>query len=282
MTTVYAVLHALLSLLIPIPNLVLIVIVCKLIKRTQAKGYIFIINLAAADLLVGLMCVVETLDDVYDGDFDRSLTSCLLRIGFTISPCVASVLTLLCISLDRWLAVSLPLRYCKMVTNRTILAVLVALWSLSFLVGNLPLIAPSLQQTNYTGFCGLLYSTGNHYLYVICFIVFMPVLLILLYVHIIMARIAFWQQRRIQQAGVLASPFTVHRPHFKALRTILVVILGFCLSWGPYYITGLLQAACPQCNLKDLLKDPLFLLGEALNDYVTGVFPEDYDGSWQK
>ncbi|XP_069053785.1 glucose-dependent insulinotropic receptor [Lepisosteus oculatus] len=263
MSVVYAVLHATLGILIPVPNIVVIIVAYKLIKAKRAKGYVFIINLAVADLLVGLMCVVETLDDLYDGDFDKNLTFCLLRICFTISPCVGSVLTLLLISLDRWLAVTRPLHYHKTVTNRTVSAALAALWGLSFSVGNLPLIAPQLQQTNYTGVCGLLYSTKNQYLYIICFVVFMPVFLTLICAQILLGRTAHLQRQRIRQVSVgPAPPRSADLRHFKALRTVLVVIVCFSVSWGPYYMAGLVQASCARCHLKALLRDELFLLGE--------------------
>lgn len=97
-----AVLHALLSCLIPPANLLVIVAVCQLLRKHPGSGYIYVLNLATADLLVGVMCITEALDDVLDGDFDRSKSFCLLRISLSMTPCIGSILTLLLISLDRW------------------------------------------------------------------------------------------------------------------------------------------------------------------------------------
>ncbi|KAM4772423.1 glucose-dependent insulinotropic receptor [Rhinophrynus dorsalis] len=261
----YAVLHVILSILIPVTNIMVIVILSKLIKKKQCKSYIFILNLAAADLLVGLMCILEALDDVYDGDFDKNLFFCLLRLCFTVTPCIGSMLTLLLISLDRYLAVNLPLYYVNIMNNKSICALITAIWVVSFFVGHMPLISPSLQQSNYSGVCGLFYAAKSEYLYVLCFLVFLPALITMVCLHTAVGRIAYFHHRRIQRSQVIGGLPNNHPPHsshFKAARTVLIVIICFTISWGPYYITGIIQATCTSCKLVDLMKDILFALGE--------------------
>ncbi|KAG2462221.1 GP119 protein, partial [Polypterus senegalus] len=275
----YAVLHALLGILIPLTNVTVIVVVYKLLKKKHAKSYIFIINLAAADMLVGFMCIVEALDDLYDDDFDKDITFCLIRICLTITPCISSILTLLLISLDRYLAVRHPLHYHRLVCTRAILVVLFLLWSWSFFMGHLPLISPSLQQSNYTGYCGLLYSAKSEYLFILCFTVFIPALASIIFLHLSLGWIAFIQHRLIWKTWPTPTPsIMLYLCHFKAARTVLIVIICFALSWGPYYITGVIQARCPDCDLKDLLKDLLFLLGETnslMNPLIYTFYSKD-------
>ncbi|KAM8953146.1 glucose-dependent insulinotropic receptor [Pelodytes ibericus] len=261
----YAVLHLILGILIPVANIMVIVILSKLIKKNHCKSYIFILNLAAADLLVGLMCILEALDDVLDGDFDRNLFLCLLRLCFTVTPCIGSMLTLLLISLDRYLAVTLPLYYMKIMNKKSMCASITVLWMISFFVGHMPLISPSLQQKNYTGICGLFYAAKSDYLYILCFLVFLPALITMVCLHTAVGRIAYFHHKRIQRTRVISGLPTSHptqSSHFKAARTVLIVIICFTVSWGPYYITGIIQATCTSCKLVDLLKDILFLLGE--------------------
>ncbi|KAM4694358.1 glucose-dependent insulinotropic receptor [Discoglossus pictus] len=261
----YASLHIILSILIPIANVMVIVVISKLIRKLHYKSYIFILNLAAADLLVGLMCIVEALDDLFDGEFDKDLFPCLLRLGFTVSPCIASTLTLLLISLDRYLAVKMPLYYLKIMNNKSISALITAMWATSFFVGHMPLIFQSLQQNNYVGICGLFYAANSKYLYILCFIIFLPALVTIVCLHTAVGRIAYFHHRQIQRTRVIYELPTNHptQPsHFKAARTILIVIICFTISWGPYYITGVIQASCANCKLVDLLKDILFALGE--------------------
>nr|XP_009674678.1 PREDICTED: glucose-dependent insulinotropic receptor-like [Struthio camelus australis] len=249
----YAVLRSLLSCLIPPANLLVIVAVYRLMRKQQATGYIYILNLATADLLVGVMCITEALDDILDGDFDRSKSFCLSRIAMSVTPCIGSILTLLLISLDRYLAVRLPLSYPTLKKTPVVLS-LVVLWVVSFLFGHLPLILPSLQRSNYTGYCGLLYAAKSEYLYTLCFGVFAPALLVLVCLHVSVGSIAYMQHTRLRRARAQAGPLHAHLRHFKALRTVLIVLICFSLSWGPYLVGGAVQATCSSCNLADPLQ----------------------------
>uniref|UniRef100_A0A8C3CB86 G-protein coupled receptors family 1 profile domain-containing protein n=1 Tax=Cairina moschata TaxID=8855 RepID=A0A8C3CB86_CAIMO len=264
--------------LIPPANLLVIVAVYQLMRRQPGTGYIYILNLATADLLVGVMCISEALDDILDGDFDRSKSFCLLRIAMSMTPCIGSILTLLLISLDRYLAVRLPLSYPTLPKKMPVVLSLIVLWMLSFLFGHLPLIFPSLQQSNYTGYCGLLYAAKSEYLYTICFGIFAPSLLVLVCLHVSVGSIAYLQHKRLQHACAQAGSLRSRLRHFKALRTVLIVIIGFGLSWGPYLVGGTVQAACSSCNLSDTLKDALFLLGETnslINPLIYALHSKD-------
>ncbi|XP_048362878.1 glucose-dependent insulinotropic receptor-like [Sphaerodactylus townsendi] len=274
----YAVLHFLLSILIPSANLLVIRVIWQLRTKKPSRNYIFILNLAAADLLVGVMCFGEALDDVTDIALDRNLTICLLKICMSITPCIGSILTLLLVSLDRYLAVKLPLYYPTLMRKKPIVFSLVVLWSVSLLVGLMPLFSPYLQQSNFTGECGLLSAAKSAYLFIICFGIFIPALLTLLYLHISVGRIAYLQHKRICHAFLHMDNSSVHLRHFKALRTVLVVIVCFILFWGPYYMTAIVKATCSSCNLSPLLKDLLFILGETnslINPFIYSLYSKD-------
>ncbi|XP_042314461.1 glucose-dependent insulinotropic receptor-like [Sceloporus undulatus] len=275
----YAVLHTALSICIPSANLLVIIVICQLKKKRPSRNYVFILNLAAADLLVGVMCIGDALDDATDALFDTNLLLCLLRICMSITPCIASILTLLLVSLDRYLAVRLPLHYPTLMNKKPIVFSLVVLWSVAFLVGHMPLISSQLQQSNYTGGqCGLLSATKNDYLYIICFGIFVPALLMLVCLHISVGRIAYLQHKQIQRACLRTDTFMAHLRHFKALRTVLIMIICFILFWGPYYMTAIVKAICSTCPVPPLLKNFLFLLGEAnslVNPFVYSLYSKD-------
>nr|XP_010299835.1 PREDICTED: glucose-dependent insulinotropic receptor-like [Balearica regulorum gibbericeps] len=107
----YVVLHSLLSCLILPANLLVIMAVYQLMRKHPGTSYVYILNLATANLLVGVMCNAEVLDDILDRDFDRSKSFCLLHVTMSMTPCAGSILTLLLISLDSYLVVMLLLSY---------------------------------------------------------------------------------------------------------------------------------------------------------------------------
>ncbi|KAM7106929.1 glucose-dependent insulinotropic receptor-like [Ciconia maguari] len=271
-------LHSLLSCLIPPANLLVIVTIYQLMRKQPGTSYVCILSLATAGLLAGVMCIAEALDDILDGDFDRSESFCLLRIAVSVTPCIGSILTLLLISLDRYLAVTLPLSYPTLLKKTPMVLSLVVLWMLSFLFGHLPLILPSLQQGNYTGYCGLLYAAKSEYLYTICFGIFAPSLLTQVCLHGSVGSIAYVQHTRLRHACAQAGPLRARPRHFKALRTVLIVLDSFSLSWDPYLVGGTVQAACSSCNLAGPFKDALFLLGETntlINPLTYALYSKD-------
>ncbi|XP_077203945.1 glucose-dependent insulinotropic receptor-like [Paroedura picta] len=274
----YAVLHFLLSILIPSTNLLVIRVIWQLRKKKPSRNYIFILNLAAADLLVGLMCFGKALDNAIDMALDKNLTVCLLKICMSITPCIGSILTLLLVSLDRYLAVRLPLYYPTLMRKKPIIFSLVVLWCVSLLVGHMPLFSSYLQQSNFTGQCGLLSATKSDYLFITCFGIFIPALLTLVCLHISVGRIAYLQHKRIRHAFLHMDTASAHFRHFKALRTVLVVIICFILFWGPYYVAAIVRATCSSCILSPLLKDLLFLLGETnslVNPFIYSLYSKD-------
>lgn len=277
-TIIYAVLHVILSIFIPSANLLVIIVICRLKKRRSSRNYVFILNLAAADLLVGVMCIGDALDDATDALFDTDLVFCLIRICMGITPCIGSILTLLLVSLDKYLAVKLPLRYPYLMSKKHVILSLVVLWVLSSLVGHMPLISSGLRQNELKGNCGLLSAAKSDYLYIICFGIFIPALLILVCLHISVGRIAYLQHKQIQRACSHADIPSAHLSFCKALRTILIVIVSFIVFWGPYYGTAIVKATCKACNLSPLLRDFLFLLGETnslINPFVYSLYNKD-------
>uniref|UniRef100_A0A8D0DI80 G-protein coupled receptors family 1 profile domain-containing protein n=1 Tax=Salvator merianae TaxID=96440 RepID=A0A8D0DI80_SALMN len=271
------VIHAFLSLIIPSANIMVIVVLCQLKKKKPNRNYVFILNLAAADLLVGVMCIGEVLDDATDALFDNNLQLCLLRFCMTITPSIGSILTLLLVSLDRYLAVKLPLHYPILMSKKPIIFSLVVLWTVSFLVGHMPLIFSQLQQSNFTDGCGLLSVAKSDYLYIICFGIFIPALLTLIGLHISVGKIAYVQHKQIQRTHLHSDTPTTNLRHFKALRTVFIVILCFILFWGPYYVTAIVKATCASCSLHPQLRNFLYLLGETnslINPFIYSFWGE--------
>ncbi|GAB0193826.1 glucose-dependent insulinotropic receptor-like [Grus japonensis] len=248
----YVVLHSLLSCLIPPANLLVIVAVYQLMRKQPGTSYVYILNLATADLLVGMMCNAEMLDDILDRDFDRSKSFCLLHIAMSMTSCVGSILTLLLISLDRYLAVTLPLSY--------------------------PILLKKMPRGNYTGYRGLLYAAKSEHLYAICFSIFAPSLLVLVCLHVSVSSIAYVQHTWLRHTCAQTGPLCAHPCRFKALRTVLIILISFSLSWGPYLVGGTVQAACSSCSLAGPLKDTLFLLGETnslINPLIYALYSKD-------
>lgn len=128
-------------------NLLVAAALLQLLRRKGNQSWCFVLNLALADTLVGL-AITGIATDTFNGNVTGSTvegvitlsqkTKCLLRMAFITFPSVASILSMFLISLDRYVAIKLPLRYSQLTGKRTVAGALVFLWLVSLTVGFLP------------------------------------------------------------------------------------------------------------------------------------------------
>lgn len=134
-------------------NLLVAAALLRLLLRKSSQSWCFVLNLALADTLVGVAITGLAMEDFSS---DRQLlhrfatahpptdpppqgkTRCLMRMAFVMSPCTASIMSLFLISLDRYVAIKMPLRYFQFSGKGTVAGFLLSLWIASFTMGFLP------------------------------------------------------------------------------------------------------------------------------------------------
>ncbi|KAJ3604559.1 hypothetical protein NHX12_029299 [Muraenolepis orangiensis] len=117
--------------------LVILSVACHRQLRTVTNY--FIVNLAAADLL--LSAAVLPFSAVFEilGRWVFGRVLCTVWAAVDVLCCTASIMSLCVISVDRYVGVSYPLRYPAIVTERRALWAVVALWALSAVISVGPL-----------------------------------------------------------------------------------------------------------------------------------------------
>ncbi|CAH3029399.1 unnamed protein product [Porites evermanni] len=106
--------------------------------RTITNSFIF--NLAATDFLLSVLCMPFALVSAITGRWVFGEVMCKLT-GFLISVlCIASILTLVLVAIDRYLAICRPLKYCILVTHRKSVMMLVYVWLHAAVCSILPVI----------------------------------------------------------------------------------------------------------------------------------------------
>lgn len=199
---------------------------------------------------------------------------CLLRMTFVTSPCIASIMSMFLISLDRYSAIKMPLTYAQRSGRGVAAGALSALWICAFALGFMPVLVPSLQSDLYSGFCGffsVIYDVGILILYSVCFF---PVLSVFVYIYLDILKIACSHQKQILQVREAGSRNSQHQgtdqhirsrspywSHVKALRTVALLVGCFLLLWCPFFVTGIVKLLCGSCQLTVVLESYLFLLG---------------------
>lgn len=131
-------------------NLLVAAAMLKMLLKKRSQSWCFVLNLALADFLVGVAITgLATEDFRVDGDpqMHRSEEQaappegkfrCLMQMAFVMSPCTASMLSMFFISLDRYAAIKMPLRYSQLSGKATAAGSLLLLWIGSVMIGFLP------------------------------------------------------------------------------------------------------------------------------------------------
>lgn len=144
------------SCLIISTNLLVAAAIFKLILKKSSQSWCFVLNLALADTLVGVAITGLATED-FNSDISQNRygqipadrptnatppaqgkTRCLMRMACVMSPCTASIMSMFLISLDRYAAIKMPLRYSQLSGKGTTAGSLLALWISSLTVGFLP------------------------------------------------------------------------------------------------------------------------------------------------
>uniref|UniRef100_A0A8C9ZK37 G protein-coupled receptor 119 n=1 Tax=Sander lucioperca TaxID=283035 RepID=A0A8C9ZK37_SANLU len=247
------------SCLITSTNLLVAAALLKLLLRKRSQSWCFVLNLALADALVGVAITGLVTDDAPTNTMppDQGKTRCLMRMAFVTSPCTASIMSMFLISLDRYAAIKMPLRYSQLSGKATAVGSLLALWTSSLTMGFLP--GETLKYTTaeeYSGFCAffsVIHQVGMIVLFSVCFF---PLLSVFLYIYLDILKIACSHQKQICQH--LRSHYW---SHVKALRTVGVLVGCFLVLWCPFFVACIVHLLCESCELTALLENYLWLLG---------------------
>jgi len=125
-----------------------------------------LLSLAVSDFGVGLLAQPLFIVRMVNPTYFTHITFNVAQIIFT----VASFFSVVAISVDRFLAVHLHLRYQELVTHKRVSAVVIAFWTLSVLYGPLPLFLSSNNENDVTvviifGVCFIITGIANCKIY---------------------------------------------------------------------------------------------------------------------
>ena len=108
-------------------------------KTLQTITNVFIINLACADLLLSIIGMPFTLASSITYDWIFGDTWCKVNGMANSLFCIASILTLAAVSIDRYCAILYPFKYATWITNKAAAGMIFYIWFHALLMACLPL-----------------------------------------------------------------------------------------------------------------------------------------------
>ena len=104
------------------------------IRRLRTRMNILVANLSVSDFLVGLIMIPYDISFVMVEDLRQNKWTCLLRETFQILFLGSSVLNLLLISVERYLAIMFPLAHVHRRNRKWLTLLILASWLFAILV----------------------------------------------------------------------------------------------------------------------------------------------------
>ncbi|XP_037603759.1 histamine receptor H2b [Sebastes umbrosus] len=274
---------------------VLVCLAVGLSRRLWRIANCFVVSLAVADLLLGLLVLpLSATVELRSGNWPLGGSLCNIYISLDVMLCASSILTLMAISVDRYLAISAPLSYSRRVTPLRVTLALIAIWALSLAVSFVP-IHLGLNTADYRvqhldwgmedddkegHYCQ--FEWNNNYVLVYAFGSFYLPLLLMCGMYLCIFRVAREQVRRIRAAtpsfARAASTAAIAREH-KATVTLAAVLGAFIICWFPYFTFFSCMGIRKKTNPPNTLNSVILWLGyfnSALNPILYPAFNRDF------
>ncbi|XP_042260062.1 adenosine receptor A2a-like [Thunnus maccoyii] len=248
------------------------ILVCLAVTRNKELRTItnyFLVSLAVSDILVGLVAIpCAVLTDL--GRPRHDLPLCLVLLSILMVLTQSSILSLLAVAAERYVAILLPFQYQRIMSPRNAWLALLVTWGLGVISGSVPLMDWKRQpaDSNYCIFTCVVDMSYMVYFNFFCCLLVPLVAMFVIYGHIFLTvrrqlrRIAVEMKSRCEAEGRAKSNARTRHELQKAISLFMVLFL-FMVCWMPIHIINCVLLLCPQCEVPMTLTLAAILLSHA-------------------
>ncbi|KAM6931432.1 adenosine A2a receptor a [Xenentodon cancila] len=265
-----SILYIILELLIAVFSVVGNVLVCWAVclnSNLQSITNFFVVSLAVADIAVGVLAIPFAI--AISTGFCSNFYGCLFIACFVLVLTQSSIFSLLAIAIDRYIAITIPLRYNSLVTGQRARGIIAICWALSIIIGLTPMMGwhKALKTTNSTtcslGLMKCLFEEVVDMEYMVYFnffaCVLIPLVLMLaIYLCIFMAARHQLKLIEVKVVHGKKSRSTLQK-EVQAAKSLAIIVGLFAVCWLPLHIINCFTLFCPQCH-----RPPLWIMNVAI------------------
>ncbi|XP_063706461.1 D(1A) dopamine receptor-like [Culicoides brevitarsis] len=246
-----------------------VIIVFQQEKRLRRRTNYYIVSLALADFLVGLLGIPFAI--MASMGLPRNMHACLCTVSMLIVLCTISIFCLVAVSVDRYWAILYCISYNRNVSTRTAIIIISICWIAGSIVGFLPLFGWHAEFKPDQA-CMFVEVMDYSYLVFLYFgtIVTPAIILAAFYAHIytvILRQVRNFlsmntsvpvtkdpnnkepiRELRRQRGGTMLRVLgAAQKREVKATQNLSIIVLFFMICWMPLYTINCINAFCSMC-----------------------------------
>ncbi|XP_056593211.1 trace amine-associated receptor 13c-like [Triplophysa dalaica] len=239
----------------------LVIISISHFKKLHTPINLLILSLAVADLIVGLIVIPLMGIRYIDTCWYLGETFCSLFVFIAFTVVSASLSNLVFISVDRYIAVTDPLRYTvRVTTNKTVFCIVLnwlcsVLYSLYFY--------EALTQEGCYGDCAIHFTMKHVVMDLVVTFIAPCVVIMSLYVKIFCVA---------KHQSKVVSTNTCIRSQRKAAKTLGIVVVVYFLCWIPYYMVSLFEGDESSASVEFNVTCWIVYMNSCMNPLIYALF----------
>ena len=267
-------------------------------RRLRTVTNYLIVSLATADITVSVLVMPYAV--LYDvaGTWRFGWIFCYFFNSCDVMCCTASILHLCTISLDRYWAITDPLRYSRCMSKTRTSILIAGAWVCSALISFIPIysgwfVADGAAVYVDSPECAL--NVNKIYAVVSAMTSFYIPLLVMVFVYVRIFKIAQAQAREIVKQEIHLNPSqsitdankskrSFHKDS-KAIKTLGTIMGIFIVSWLPFFLMYVILPFCESCYIPRVAISAITWLGYAnsfMNPIVYAFLNKDFSNAFKR